>query len=277
MKHLIFIDLLFLIPQNCTSAKNLSESILEIDTMTYSIRGFRFTGETTLSLLSNNKFIKKNSYFDCVSVMTTIHVFGKYQQNGNEIQLTPKTVQVVIEDFNDQSKKSTTVLYEKSDRKIKTKYYQVEVNRQHYLLSNELIGDFGGAKKTNDFQELVEHIKNERYWKPYFVAKKEPKQTFTLDDLPQKYQQLLKPLFGKIYKVQLGVFKYPENFDKSALKDFGKIDYIKTKTGLTIILIGRYKTYEEAKLVEKEIKKQGKEAIVVVLQNGKKVPISKMK
>ena len=75
--------------------------------------------------------------------------------------------------------------------------------------------------------------------------------------LPKEYQELLKPLINKVYSVQLGVFKNPENFVKSVGKDFEKIHHLKTEAGLTIILIGKYGTYKEAKLIERKIENTG--------------------
>jgi hypothetical protein len=137
------------------------------------------------------------------------------------------------------------------------------------------IEEYGYLKSTtNDFQELVKDLENKHdTWFSYFVAKKEYKSTFTIDDLPKEYQKLLNPLSAKIYSVQLGVFKNPNNFDTSLITDFGKTHYLKTETGLTTILIGEYKTYEEAKLVKNKITKQGQDAIVIALKNGRKTPL----
>lgn len=78
------------------------------------------------------------------------------------------------------------------------------------------------------------------------------------------------------YKVQLGAYNNPAFFDKSTVDGLGNLSYMKTGTGVTLILLGDFKTYAEAKALEAKVKERGGNAMVVAVKNGKKVPLGKV-
>ncbi|MFK7949631.1 MAG: carboxypeptidase regulatory-like domain-containing protein [Saprospiraceae bacterium] len=84
-----------------------------------------------------------------------------------------------------------------------------------------------------------------------------------------------KPTTALAYKVQLGAFNNPAFFDKSKVDGLGNISYMKTGTGITLVLLGDFKTYKEAKVLENKVKERGVTAMVVATKNGKKVPLGK--
>lgn len=79
-----------------------------------------------------------------------------------------------------------------------------------------------------------------------------------------------------VYKVQLGAYNNPAFFDKSTVEGLGQLSYLKTGTGVTLILLGDYPTYTQAKALEAKVKARGGTAIVVAVKNGKKVPLGKV-
>lgn len=71
------------------------------------------------------------------------------------------------------------------------------------------------------------------------------------------------------YKIRVSEYKAPDWFDVSKINDLGNIEHW-TKSGLTIIVLGSYKTEESAKMVLKKLKSRGfKDAYLVVEDNGK--------
>lgn len=76
---------------------------------------------------------------------------------------------------------------------------------------------------------------------------------------------------AKVYKLQLGAYNNPKFFDKSTVEGLGKISYLPTGTGVTLVLLGEFKTYAEAKIVEAKVKERGGTAMVVAIKDGKKV------
>ncbi len=271
MKHLISFVLFLILSQNCIANGTQLENKIQVDTIVYSIQSFNSV--ITLSLLSNNEFIQTSSSFDCVGSVFFKQVLGKYLQKGNKFQLIPKEVKNQVFGL-EKTEKEVTVSYEKSGLNIKTNYYQVEVNKKHYLLSDEFKEEYEANKsKTNDFQELVKNRgKRDGSFGAYFSTKEKPRRIFIIDDLPKQWRELLQPLTVKVYKIQLGVFRDPPTLDKSILK-LGTIDYLVTEIGMFVVLLGEYKTYEAAKIMEKKIKVQGKDAMVIAFRNGEKVPL----
>lgn len=79
------------------------------------------------------------------------------------------------------------------------------------------------------------------------------------------------------YKLQLGAYNNPAFFDKSTVDGLGELSYIKTGTGITLILLGDFKTYAEAKALEAKVKANGGTAMVVAVKNGNKVPLGKVR
>lgn len=259
MKNLFFILLTIFLSQNGFS------KAIENDSSQYFIQGFNHS--IKLTLLPNYTFIYETWYFDCVNTTYSNAITGNYTQKNNEIQLIPKRINRSEQTGDIQ--KDTSILYAHWFDKIKTHYYQVDINGFSYLLSDEYY-----RTKTNDFEALVKVLQegNNRN-SPIFLAIKQPERIFTINDLPEQRQKLLKPFANTIYKVQLGAFQNPENFDKSIIEGLGEISYLKTENGLTLILLGIYKTYSEAKICAEKIKTNGGEAMVVVIENGKKVPL----
>lgn len=85
-----------------------------------------------------------------------------------------------------------------------------------------------------------------------------------------------KPNFPLTYRVQLGAYNNPAYFDKSTVDGMGELSYIKTASGVTLVLLGNFKTYQEAKVMEAKVKERGGLALVVAVQNGKKIPLSQV-
>lgn len=76
------------------------------------------------------------------------------------------------------------------------------------------------------------------------------------------------PEEGK-YKIRVSEYKAPDWFDITKINDLGTIEHW-TKSGLTIIVLGSYRTEESAKDILGKLKARGfKEAYVVVEENGK--------
>ncbi len=82
------------------------------------------------------------------------------------------------------------------------------------------------------------------------------------------------PSMSLSYKVQLGAYNNPDYFDKSTVEGMGELSYIKTASGTTLILLGNFNTYKEAKDLEARVKAKGGLALVVAVQNGRKIPLS---
>lgn len=78
---------------------------------------------------------------------------------------------------------------------------------------------------------------------------------------------------AKVYKLQLGAYNNPKFFDKSLVEGLGEISYLPTGNGVTLVLLGEFKNYKDAKLVEEKVKERGGTAMVVAIENGKKVPL----
>lgn len=255
MKNLFFILLTIFLSQNGFS------KAIENDSSQYFIRGFNHS--IKLTLLPNYTFIYETWYFDCVNTIYSDIITGNYTQKNNEIQLIPKRINQSEQTGDIQ--KDTSILYAHWSNKIKTHYYQVDINGFSYLLSDE--NDY-------DFEALAKVLQKENNnYIPVFSTIKQPERIFTVNDLPEQWQKRLKPFANTIYKVQLGALQNPENFDTSTTEGLGKISYLKTETGLTLILLGTYKTYSEAKICAEKIKTNGGEAIVVAIENGEKVPL----
>ncbi len=71
------------------------------------------------------------------------------------------------------------------------------------------------------------------------------------------------------YKIRVSEYKAPDWFDVSKINDLGNIEHW-TKSGLTIIVLGSYKTEDSAKKILKKLKSRGfKDAYLVVEDNGK--------
>lgn len=79
---------------------------------------------------------------------------------------------------------------------------------------------------------------------------------------------------GIVFKLQLGAYQNPKFFDKSKVKDLGVISQYPTTKGLTLILLGNYKSYKAAKAAEKMVVAKGlPKPIVVVFKDGKRVSL----
>ncbi len=73
---------------------------------------------------------------------------------------------------------------------------------------------------------------------------------------------------GKL-KIRVAEFKAPDWFDSSKINDLGQIEHW-TKNGWTIIVLGSYKTPNEAISVLDKVRERGfKEAYIVIEENGR--------
>lgn len=79
-----------------------------------------------------------------------------------------------------------------------------------------------------------------------------------------------------VYKVQLGAYNNPAFFNKTPVDGLGELSYMKTASGVTLILLGELDTYKEAKALEAKVKARGNSAMVVAIKDGKKVPLGKV-
>jgi tetratricopeptide (TPR) repeat protein len=77
-----------------------------------------------------------------------------------------------------------------------------------------------------------------------------------------------------VYKIQLGAYNNPAFFDKSMVAGLGELSYLELGNGLTLILLGEYTSYKDVKDAEEKVKARGIGAMVVAIQEGKKVPLS---
>ncbi len=273
MKNIFLLILFLIVTQTSIAFTTDYKSSNSIDTITYSILGFN--SKISLYLLSDNRFIQESSYFDCVSITTTCFVLGIYKQKENHIELLPKNVQVLIEDYKKPEATIDTLMpFNESGFSIKKEYYQVEIRGIEYLLSAEKKEEFSGEiSATNDFEELLKaHLENDYTWESYFKEEKVPKSNFTIDDLSEPWKKFLEPINTKTYHIQLGIFRNPKNFDTTSFRKFGMINYLKLDKSLTLIYLGQFKTYEEAKVIKDKLHKEGKETMIIATKNGKKVP-----
>jgi hypothetical protein len=87
-------------------------------------------------------------------------------------------------------------------------------------------------------------------------------------------------IFGVYYKVQIGAYRFPDNFKYEKIKPLGSIEKLKLEDGITRFTLGNYETLAEAKKMRLEVIKRGiKDAWITATVNGERkllVELSKM-
>ncbi|MCC6815636.1 MAG: SPOR domain-containing protein [Saprospiraceae bacterium] len=129
----------------------------------------------------------------------------------------------------------------------------------------------GGYSSLNEALKLLKTLKKNGF-----------KDVFVVADIPSDDRcvlvhkasgDLAQPLVveneeGKL-KIRVSEFKAPDWFDSSKIADLGKIEHW-TKNGWTIIVIGSFKTSQDAISVLDKVKARGfKEAYIVMEENGR--------
>lgn len=169
--------------------QNVSDTT-KTDTIMYHTYGFN-SGQTIL-LISNNTFVKKSEIWGCTGGGSVNYVTGTFQQEKNKITLMPSDVKVfAYKGFYNQPDTIINVTYESWKSTILSSYYQVDIDDFSLLLSDENYPD----SKTNDFLELAKKLEKNHeitdFRSFYFIREKSAKPTFTIDDLPTKWKNIL--------------------------------------------------------------------------------------
>ncbi len=74
---------------------------------------------------------------------------------------------------------------------------------------------------------------------------------------PAQYSSLSTPAEGPAYYVRIAALSNPERFDPAPYQTLGAIEMRPLSNGMTLILLGRYGTAEEALAVQKTLRQRG--------------------
>ncbi len=244
------------LPAEVNNVNRVNKDSIQLDTITYTQTGFNYGVE--LLLISNHTFIQKEYGFDCVSTTIWTYTTGKYNQKQNKITLIPKMEKSIVQ--NDQLPQKDTIFYSKPNMAF-TQFFQLQLKDINYLIPNFPKEYIESSPRIYQYIERPELR---------FQTKDKPKQIYFVKDLPNPLQSIFE--FNRVYKIQLGAFKNINSFKPDKVADLGSISYLK-KEDITFVLLGDFKTYKKAKAMEAFIKKRGLEAVVVAIQDGKKVPL----
>ena len=111
------------------------------------------------------------------------------------------------------------------------------------------------------------------YLVPYSQANKPDFSTQVYLDIIKKYGGCVAD--GLTFKVQIGAYFTPENFNYSYFNELGNVTTQLLKDGITRFIMGRYKTMKEAEaLRDKALKIGDRDAFIVIYYKGERMLIS---
>ena len=77
---------------------------------------------------------------------------------------------------------------------------------------------------------------------------------------------------GLVFKVQIGAYALPQNFNYNSVKTFGKIEKLKLGDGITRFTLGKFTTLNAALAMSEKVVKAGiTDAFVTAVYKGKRV------
>jgi hypothetical protein len=158
------------------------------------------------------------------------------------------------------------VLYEKS-RDEEIRYWQLAPTDEKAKFQ----------EKIRLFKDSIRQMADLKTEQTNTISQKLP-DTFTYFDSSQKEEIKTEATSGVIYKIQVGSFKgkVPVNAAQSIkkLSVLRKVENHKDEKGVKIYTTGSLKKYQEAVLMQNQVKQEGiKNATIVAFQNGKKITV----
>lgn len=150
--------------------------------------------------------------------------------------------------------------------------YQFYVNvDEAYVLTYDIDGypsrtKIMDAKDINEYTEIDQDID---FATDEYIEKMTKGDPLAMPDMIEKYGK--KRFDGVSFKVQIGAYTNPENYDTSYLKYLGKCEYDLLEDGITRITIGNFETLKEAYNLKEYIVDKGQEdSFIVVFVDGKR-------
>lgn len=155
MKIVLKISILLLI-LSCSN-KQSSESIesqMKIDTISYAYHGFNH--HRKLDLLSNQEFVRFESFASCFGDARIEKHLGKYQMTDSTLTLKPQKVELltVYSSFPEEKERKDTINYGADSLKINTEYQIFKWRNKEYLLS-ERYDSLRSYDFRNDYQNFA--------------------------------------------------------------------------------------------------------------------------
>ncbi len=134
---------------------------------------------------------------------------------------------------------------------------------------------------TKDLSSYTERIENIDFEEKDQVVETVSKPDFDLSN-PNNFAKFIKKfgnkqIEGVVFKVQIGAYLAPENFNTRKWRNFGELSRSKGKDGITRFTIGDYETFNKADKVTKRARKIGdKDAFILVYYKGERTSLNKL-
>lgn len=134
---------------------------------------------------------------------------------------------------------------------------------------------------TKDLTEFTERIENIDFDEMTAAVAEVPKPKFDLAN-PDNFKQFIKQ-YGNlkvddvVFKVQIGAYLAPENFNERRWRNFGELVREKGADGITRFTIGDYETFNKAEKVTNRVREIGdKDAFMLVFYKGERTSLNKL-
>jgi len=161
------------------------------------------------------------------------------------------------------------------NQEIPALYEKVRNQENQYwqLATDDEITKF--QKKIELFKDSVQQVANLQKPQPSTIFENKT-DTFTFHKSPKKRVIKAEAQSTITYKIQVGSFKgkVPEGALKSIkkLSVLRKVENYQDEKGVTIYTAGNLKNYQDAVIMQKQIKQEGiRNAVIVAYQNGKRI------
>lgn len=134
---------------------------------------------------------------------------------------------------------------------------------------------------TKDLTTFTERIENIDFDEKEEVVVENPKPKFDLSD-PANFSKFVKQYGNQkvedvVFKVQIGAYLAPENFNTRKWRNFGELTRKKEADGITRFTVGDYETFNKADKVTKRARKIGdKDAFILVFYKGERTSLNKL-